>query len=370
MACTQKKQLVAFPKVRVQKAWFRYFNDHKDFRNEGTLHLFSLMALYSYACFRSNTRRVAGRIYRESPGQWICKLSALPRILRAHSKAHALEIMDYLRDAGFLDYEMLDEDAEVLRFTIAGWKKHCTFLEYNYYSYKGTGFFFFPLTIGRRLLAASRKSGQIVFSELDAIMDLWLHTIANDDTVQGSEYMPVVYYTNLHGKPLLSYSYLARRWGWSKSRVGRFILRLEEFGIISRVSFSSSKGSVLSPCRYRELLYGDDCEKLNLQRIGEILGIAQAVEPFESSKGVDLNVQASVPKREAVFEGGKSLRIQVFRPVGSSFFARPTPLIFYSSLVWGKCNLEEGIYRGPPRIPEGGQHNAISKEAQPPSNSA
>ena len=54
MSCTQKQQLVCFPKVRVYKPWFRHFNDHKDFRNEGTVHLFSLMALFSYANFRSN----------------------------------------------------------------------------------------------------------------------------------------------------------------------------------------------------------------------------------------------------------------------------------------------------------------------------
>ena len=77
-------------------------------------------------------------------------------------------------------------------------------------------------------------------------MDLWLHTILNDQTVKGSEYMPVVYYADMKGMPLLSYSYLAHRWGWSKSRVGRFILKIEDAGIISRVSFSSSRGSVLS----------------------------------------------------------------------------------------------------------------------------
>ena len=155
LSCTQHKQLVSFRRARVQKKWFRYFNDHKDFRNEGTLHLFSLMALYSYADFRSNTRSIEGKRYLESPGQWICKVSALPRVLRAHSKAHAMELMDYFKNAGFLDYEMLDEETGLLRYTIADWKRHCTHLEYNYYSYKGSGFFFFPSThtniIGTRL---------------------------------------------------------------------------------------------------------------------------------------------------------------------------------------------------------------------------
>ena len=250
MSYTQKQQLVCFPKVRVYKPWFRHFNDHKDFRNEGTVHLFSLMALFSYANFRSNERVIYGDRYMEAPGQWICKLGALPRILRVHSKAQALELMEYFRNHGFLTFEILDEEKEILRFTIADWKEHCTHLQYNYYSYKGSGFFFFPLPVGRLLLKIARKEVGIVFSELDAIMDMWLHTILNDPKVRGSEYMPVVYYSNMRGMPLLSYTYLARRWGWSKSRVGRFMLKAGEYGIISRVSFSSSRGSVISMCRY------------------------------------------------------------------------------------------------------------------------
>ena len=250
MSCIQKQQLVCFPKVRVYKPWFRHFNDHKDFRNEGAVHLFSLMALFSYANFRSNERVINGERYMEAPGQWICKLGALPRILRVHSKAQALELMEYFQDHGFLTFEILDEEKEILRFTISDWKEHCTHLQYNYYSYKGSGFFFFPLPVGRLLLKIARKEVGIVFSELDAIMDVWLHTILNDPKVRGSEYMPVVYYSNMRGMPLLSYTYLARRWGWSKSRVGRFMLKAGEYGIISRVSFSSSRGSVISMCRY------------------------------------------------------------------------------------------------------------------------
>lgn len=237
MSYTQKQQLVCFPKVRVYKPWFRHFNDHKDFRNEGTVHLFSLMALFSYANFRSNERVINGDRYMEAPGQWICK-------------AQALELMEYFQDHGFLTFEILDEEKEILRFTISDWKEHCTHLQYNYYSYKGSGFFFFPLPVGRLLLKIARKEVGIVFSELGAIMDMWLHTILNDPKVRGSEYMPVVYYSNMRGMPLLSYTYLARRWGWSKSRVGRFMLKAGEYGIISRVSFSSSRGSVISMCRY------------------------------------------------------------------------------------------------------------------------
>lgn len=349
MNCTQKQQLVCFPKVRVYKPWFRHFNDHKDFRNEGTVHLFSLMALFSYANFRSNERVINDDRYMEAPGQWICKLGALPRILRVHSKTQALELMEYFENHGFLTFEILDEEKEILRFTIADWKEHCTHLQYNYYSYKGSGFFFFPLPVGRLLLKTARKEVGIVFSELDAIMDMWLHTILNDPKVRGSEYMPVVYYSNMRGMPLLSYTYLARRWGWSKSRVGRFMLKVGEYGIISRVSFSSSRGSVISMCRYREMIYGEGCEELELSRIGEIIGIAKAIDVVEADDSkLDISVESRVPPEKTIGKARKSLKIQVFLVVRSSFFARQIPLVFYSSLDW-EMSEQEKSSRDPPK---------------------
>lgn len=158
MNCIQKQQLVSFPKVRIWKPWFRHFNNHKEFRNEGTVHLFSLMALFSYANFRSNERMISGARYMEAPGQWICKLGSLPRILRVHSKRQALEQLDYYEKYGFLTYEWLDKENEIIRFSIINWKEHCTSLQYNYYSYKGSGFFFFPLPVGRMLLSGYDES--------------------------------------------------------------------------------------------------------------------------------------------------------------------------------------------------------------------
>ena len=99
----------------------------------------------------------------------------------------------------------------------------------------------------------------------------------------------------------------------------------------------------------RELIYGEDCEKLSLQRIGEILGMARVVESVEDTKDLEMTVQSSVPSGKQVYPGGKYLRIQVFRVPANSFFARPVPLIFYSSLDWGKSVVGDGLYRGPPK---------------------
>ena len=349
MSCTQKRQLVRFPKVRILKQWFRHFNDHKEFHNEGTLHLFSLMALFSYANFRSNERVIKGERYMEAPGQWVCKLGSLPRILRVHSKAQAMELMKYFEEKGFLQFEVIDEDEEIIRYTISDWKRHCTHLEYNYYSYKGSGFFFFPLPTGRLLLRAAQAEGRIVFSELDALMDMWLHTIVNDPSVKGSEYMPVVYYSNMHGMPLLSYTYLAKRWGWSKSRVGRFMIKAGEYGIISRVSFSSSRGSVISVCRYREMIYGDACEELELHGIGEIIGIGKAIDVVKDDhEQINVSIETRVPPAKTIGRARKALKIQVFLVSRSSFFTRQIPLVFYTSLDWEVYEEEQGN-RDPPK---------------------
>ena len=349
MSCTQKRQLVRFPKVRILKQWFRHFNDHKEFHNEGNLHLFSLMALFSYANFRSNERVINGVRYMEAPGQWVCKLGSLPRILRVHSKAQALDLMKYFEEKGFLQFEVIDEDQEIIRYTINDWKRHCTHLVNNYYSYKGSGFFFFPLPIGRLLLRAAKTEGRIVFSELDALMDMWLHTIVNDPSVKGSEYMPVVYYSNMHGMPLLSYTYLAKRWGWSKSRVGRFMIKAGEYGIISRVSFSSSRGSVISVCRYREMIYGDACEELELHGIGEIIGIGKAIDVVkEGHEQINVSIETRVPPAKTIGRARKALKIQVFQVSRSSFFARQIPLVFYTALDWEVCKEEQGN-RDPPK---------------------
>lgn len=103
------------------------------------------------------------------------------------------------------------------------------------------------------------------------------------------------------------------------------------------------------------MIYGEDCEKLSLQRIGEILGIANVIEPVGDAKNLQLSIQSRVPSGPTVHPGGKSLRIQVFRVPGGSFFARPVPLVFYSSLDWGKSVAEDGFYRGPPKSGHDGE---------------
>ena len=97
------------------------------------------------------------------------------------------------------------------------------------------------------------------------------------------------------------------------------------------------------------MIYGEDCEQLRLKRIGEILGIGTLTGNVENVSDVEITVQSRVPSAQQIKSGGKALRIQVFQAGASSFFARPTPLIFYSSTDWGKVTIEESEL-DPPKI--------------------
>lgn len=123
------------------------------------------------------------------------------------------------------------------------------------------------------------------------------------------------------------------------------MLKAGEYGIISRVSFSSSRGSVISMCRYREMIYGEGCEELELSRIGEIIGIAKAIDVVEADDSkLDISVESRVPPEKTIGKARKSLKIQVFLVVRSSFFARQIPLV-WGDRIFEKCGIrrdEEG----------------------------
>ena len=96
------------------------------------------------------------------------------------------------------------------------------------------------------------------------------------------------------------------------------------------------------------MIYGEGCEELELSRIGEIIGIAKAIDVVEADDSkLDISVESRVPPEKTIGKARKSLKIQVFLVVRSSFFARQIPLVFYSSLDWERPDQEKSS-RDPP----------------------
>ena len=191
-----------------------------------------------YANFRTSYRRLDGISYLVGPGEWICRPSELVEWFRVRFQHQAITILDTLHQQNYISYTRLGH-GRLIRFSIVGWKKHNTALDYNYPCQKDAGFFFFPVAAVHELISMGRCS------EMDIVLDLWVHAIYNDDQVQGSDIGPVVYFRNCTGNPMVSYSDLSLRWGISRSSVSRILNKLQDMKYLSLISFTGRHGSII-----------------------------------------------------------------------------------------------------------------------------
>lgn len=242
------KQIVDYPRCRIYRSFFRDLMEDRNIRTNGSSYLFYYMVLCSFANFRSSNRRIEGIYYLISPGEWICTLSDLSEWFRVRFQHQALAILDYLQAEHYISYCKLAR-GNLIKFTISDWKENNTWLEYNYPCAKDIGFFFFPISIAHELISLGRCS------EMDIVLDLWLHAIYNDTQIQGSDIGPVVYFRNSTKNPLISYSDLSSRWGISKASVSRLLNKLQGIGYLSLVSFSGRHGSVIYLCNYLSTMF-------------------------------------------------------------------------------------------------------------------
>lgn len=242
------KQIVDYPRCRIYREFFRTLMADRDIRTGGSSYLFYYMTLCSYANFRSSYRRLEGISYLIEPGEWICKTSKLTEWFRTRFQHQAVSILDFLQEQHYINYTRLGRGS-LIKFSITGWKKNNTSLDYNYPYLKDVGFFFFPVATVHELISIGRCS------EMDIVLDLWIHAIYNDEQVQGSDIGPVVYFRNCTDNPLVSYTELALRWGISKSTVSRILNKLQDKEYLSLVSFTGRHGSVIYLCNYLSTMF-------------------------------------------------------------------------------------------------------------------
>lgn len=129
------------------------------------------------------------------------------------------------------NYILSSGENKIVKFKISDWPKDNTVLEYNYPCKKNTGFFFFSIAKVHELVSIGKSS------EMDILLDLWIHAVYNDTSVQGSDSGPVVYYRTNTGNPLVSFQSLGTRWGLSKASVSRVLKNWRQTSIL-RLSHS------------------------------------------------------------------------------------------------------------------------------------
>lgn len=232
------KQIVDYPRCRIYREFIRTLMEDRSIRVGGGSYFFYFTMLCSYANFRTSYRRIDGISYTVYPGEWVCRLSELKDWFRTRYQYQALEILDFLQAQHHIAYSTVGR-GQVIKFKIQGWKIHNTVLDYSAPCQKDMGFFFFPISKVAELISIGKCS------EMDILLDLWMHAIYNDEQVQGSDVGPVVYFRNGTGMPLVGYAELAERWGLSKATAGRVLNRLAKRDYISMLAFPGRHGSVI-----------------------------------------------------------------------------------------------------------------------------
>ena len=242
------KQLVDYPRCRIYRKFIQSLIADRNFHSHGCSGLFYYIVLCSLVNFRFSYRRIERTSYLVSPGEWICTLNDLTAQLRLKRPTQALQLLERLQKQHYITFSLLAR-GRVVKFKITAWQKSNTVLDYNAPCQKDAGFFFFPIAILNELIGMGKCS------ELDILLDLWLHTVYRDERVRGSDKGPVVYYRSCTGEPFVSYTELAERWGVSRSTVSRTLNKLAENGYLTLIVGTGKKGSVIYLNNYLSTMF-------------------------------------------------------------------------------------------------------------------
>lgn len=281
----QIKQVVDYPRCRIYRQLIQYLIKDPNIRSGGSSGLFYYTVLCCYANFRTSYKRIDGISYTVYPGEWICRLNELKENLRCKTVKQAIEILQSLQNRHYIKFSILGR-GKIIKFKVINWCKTNRVLDYNAPCQKETGFFFLPISVANELVSYGKCS------EMDAVLDLWINTIYNDEQVKGSETGPIVYIRNGTGNPLLSCEELAQRWGISKSTVSRYLNKLKKEDYITTICFQGTHGSAIYVKRYLSTMFEISDVLVDKQELAMALNIEINVAEDETSE-IPTNISVS-----------------------------------------------------------------------------
>lgn len=282
------KHIVEFPRCRIYRDFIQTLITTKSIRTTGGSFLFYYLVLCSYANYRTSYRRMEHITYTIGPGEWICTVTDLQEWFRCRFQHQALSILRFFEEQNYITYSLLGKN-RLVKFKISDWPKDNTVLEYNYPCKKDTGFFFFPIAKVHELIGIGKCS------EMDVILDLWIHAVYNDSSVLGSDSGPIVYYRDNTGNPLTSFNELGERWSLSKASVSRLLKKLEEKEYITLISFTGKHGSVIYLNNYLSVMFNISDVMIDKEEIAMKMQL-----PIHVPEEITIEDSASVSVSETV----------------------------------------------------------------------
>ena len=283
----QIKQIVDYPRCRIYRQLIQYLIKDSNIRTGGSSGLFYYTVLCCYANFRMSYKRIDGISYTVHPGEWICRINEMKELLRVKTNKQTIEIMDSLQQRHLIEFTVLGH-GKLIKYGINNWCKTNRVLDYNAPCQKQTGFFFLPISVANELVSFGKCS------EMDAVLDLWINTIYNDEQVQGSDVAPLVYIRNGTGNPLLSCEQLSKRWGISKTTVCRYLNKLKKEDYIMTVNFQGTHGSAIYVKRYLSTMFEISDVLLDKEELAMALNIdIKVTDEASENKELSSNITVS-----------------------------------------------------------------------------
>jgi len=184
-------------------------------------------------------------------------------------------------------------------------------LNCSYPCKKDAGVFFFPISKVHELISVGKTS------EMDIVLDLWIHAIYQDSKVAGSDVGPVAYFRNNTGNPLTNYSELSLRWGVSKSSVCRILNKLENLEYLSLVSFKGNLGTAIYLENYLSTMFNISDSMVDKEEVALDVNLPITVPSDLSEKHMSPHDEKivvpentdSVPKSHIKFMVGKVVEL-------------------------------------------------------------
>ena len=174
--------------------------------------------LASRAAFRKGQAEYCGYTNEVNAGEWSGGIVGVKSILGVKKREDAFSVLNKLSELGYISYT-LDEETKKLTYKINDWVVKCSgkeCMDGNVYTSQGYGFLCLPRNITERLAESGYK-----FEDADAWLDLWCHTVFEDQNNAFSNLAPVIQYGKSNA--LLTLETLGKRWGWEKTKVWRFL---------------------------------------------------------------------------------------------------------------------------------------------------
>ena len=245
MKCLSKYKWVKLPRTQIPT---------------GRSILSSFIRLYARAAYRPGQARYCQYINDVRYGEWVGGIVGLKSILDVSSRDQAFHILQSLANRGMLEYDY-NPKSNRLSYRILQTQQAVVPSQGTPVYAREQGFLCLPRTLTQPLIQAG-----YVFEELDAWLDLWIHTIYQDHGSVLSTIVPLIQFDT---GPALTLESLGKRWSWERTKVWRFFQK--HAGTFFLFKLPGSYGAVVCNLAYCQTADTCSVQKTILQSVCKIL---------------------------------------------------------------------------------------------------